>query len=342
LTFSNSNGITFGLNASTITASHNGLTTARASNDGVGLNTAQSNVTWTVNSSGISLNAAGYAGTGTTFNGANVSGSITLNSNGLNLSLSAGAGGGGGADGYNILAAGSQTANTTGTILFSNSNNITFGMDNSSVITATVDVPTPVILSSFNQYLNAELVVGQQGQSSLHIQPWIISNLTMDRYVMPVLFSNATNSTGSMSVTYNIGIYTKTGSSISLLASTSNTTGVTYSGTANSTINSGMRMVSFGFSTSLSAGEYWLGILSRTATAGANATLSQWLASRANSNFSGYLGSTTNATYQSQLGLGVYSATLSSLLNSVAFSQINQTQSIAVRPPSVLLRFGTA
>lgn len=81
--FSNSNGITFGFNASTITASHNGLTTARASNDGIGLNTAQTNVTWTVNSAGISLNAGGYAGTGTSATNA----SITLNSNGLALSV---------------------------------------------------------------------------------------------------------------------------------------------------------------------------------------------------------------------------------------------------------------
>ena len=38
----------------------NHLTTARASNDAIGLNTAGTNVTWTVNSSGISLNAGAY------------------------------------------------------------------------------------------------------------------------------------------------------------------------------------------------------------------------------------------------------------------------------------------
>jgi hypothetical protein len=88
--FENSNGITFGMSGSTrITASHNGLTTARASNDAVGLNTAATNVTWTVNSSGISLNASGYAGTASGFTGgASISGSITHNSVGLSLSLS--------------------------------------------------------------------------------------------------------------------------------------------------------------------------------------------------------------------------------------------------------------
>jgi hypothetical protein len=44
--------------------------------------------------------------------------------------------GGGAGDGYNIIAANGSTANTTGTIVFSNSNNITFGLTNGSVVTA--------------------------------------------------------------------------------------------------------------------------------------------------------------------------------------------------------------
>ena len=59
--FSNLNGITFGLDAvagSIMTASHNGLTTARASNDAIGLNSAltANGVSMTANSSGLSLN----------------------------------------------------------------------------------------------------------------------------------------------------------------------------------------------------------------------------------------------------------------------------------------------
>lgn len=90
LSFSNANGVSFGTSAgSAITASHNALTTARASNDAIGLNTAQTNVTWTVNSSGLSLNAGGYAGTGTSATNA----SITLNTNGLAISVAAPGGG---------------------------------------------------------------------------------------------------------------------------------------------------------------------------------------------------------------------------------------------------------
>ena len=107
IVFSNSNGLTFGLNAGTLTGSHNGytgattqflttaqppgayLTTARASNDAVGLNTALTAgpLAWTVNSSGLSLNAGSVAGTTTGFGGNLISGSMTNNTAGLNLSL---------------------------------------------------------------------------------------------------------------------------------------------------------------------------------------------------------------------------------------------------------------
>jgi len=70
LTFADGSGVSFGLNAGTITAtvrtdyqsSGNYLTTARASNDAVGLNTALTGngVSWTVNSSGISLNVPAF------------------------------------------------------------------------------------------------------------------------------------------------------------------------------------------------------------------------------------------------------------------------------------------
>jgi hypothetical protein len=133
---------TNGLSLAFPTIVTNALTTARASTDAVGLNTAQTNVTWTVNSSGLSFNAAGYAGTttaitggaaitmnsagfqfngtglagtGTTFAGANISGSITQNTAGLNLSLSVAAPGAAAeANAHNLLGA-NTAGNTTAT-----------------------------------------------------------------------------------------------------------------------------------------------------------------------------------------------------------------------------------
>jgi hypothetical protein len=45
-------------------------------------------------------------------------------------------------DGFNIIAAGTQTANTTGTVVFSNSNGLAFGMTNNSIVTGSYTVPT--------------------------------------------------------------------------------------------------------------------------------------------------------------------------------------------------------
>ena len=81
-----------------------------------------------------------YAGTGTTINGA---GSdlfdVTLNSNGIVFDIGAVAGA---ADGYNIIAAGTQTANSTGSVIFSNSNGISFGMSGNTRITASYSQST--------------------------------------------------------------------------------------------------------------------------------------------------------------------------------------------------------
>jgi len=144
--FSNANGLSFGSSAGgAITASYtvptNFITTARASTDALGLNTAQTNVTWTANSGGLSLNASGYAGTGTTFAGTNVSASMTHNSAGLNLALSAGAGGGGG---FSAGISGGNVAGNTGTVgsqvVFAGGNNITLSGATAAGGSATVSI----------------------------------------------------------------------------------------------------------------------------------------------------------------------------------------------------------
>ena len=120
------------------------LTTARASNDGIGLNTAltANGVAWTVNSSGLSLNVpaflttaaqSGHSHGNPTLNLTNLSGTTASASNGFTLSLSAAAPGGGG--GAAISAAGGSQS--TGTVIFSNSNGVSFGY-NAGTITATV------------------------------------------------------------------------------------------------------------------------------------------------------------------------------------------------------------
>lgn len=104
--FSNGNGVSFGVNGQTVTASVNS------------------------NAGGAAISASASSQNSGTI--------VFSNSNNVSFGFSNGvmtataSGGGGGA----VLAAGSQTGNTSGTVLFDNGNGITFGMSNSSVITA--------------------------------------------------------------------------------------------------------------------------------------------------------------------------------------------------------------
>lgn len=433
LVFSNSNGITFGMSGSSrITASHNGLTTARASNDGVGLNTAATNVTWTVNSGGISLNAGGYAGTNTTFNGTNVSGSITLNSAGLRLDLSAPAGGGGGGT-LSVYAQSNTTQSSSGTIpasslQFHGAGIASVGVSNGSIIVSVpsgggagdgvvsfgmstegntagtsglvssgraILVGTGVISLSqsvngqsvslsiggpdtlslvvqgaltsasagstlslgvapgtatmwqpFNEGVN---VAGQAGNAILHIVPLptpapaALGELQVDRLCIPLVLSNATNSTGTVSLSHSFGLYTRTSNSLSLVTSTSYTTQATFSGTVNNSTFAGVRLHTVPWNLTLGDGRYYVAQWTRTSTGGANASFSQMLVSQLNSNYSGIFGAASNRSVQWPLGYGVYSASFSTAMpGTIAFSQIDGTASLAARPPSFFMINGTA
>jgi hypothetical protein len=409
ISFSNAGGVSFGTSAgSAIFGSV--VTSYRASNDAVGLNTAQSNVTWTVNSSGISLDARGYAGTGTSATNA----SITLNSNGLAISVAAPGGGGNFSAG---VSTGGNTAGDTGItgtrLVFVGSNNVTLsqatdanggtisfnaagggagqfsaGVSNlgntagatgitgtqnvfvgSGVVSlsqttgangGTISILAPATSSlsgtggislstngstisigyaaftksRFNPFMEAVGVAGQLGQASLHLHPVPDpENFQFDRVAFDVVLSNATNSTGSVTASFWVGFYTRNVATLSLLASSSTSQGLTYSGTVNNSTFAGPRLLTLGWTTTITQNDYWLGIVSRTTTDGTNASFSQYLASDVNSNFSGVIGAASAATLQNVLGLGFYTATTSGMPGSIGFSQINGSASQAQRVP---------
>lgn len=164
LTFNNSNGVSFGLNGSVITGTvatnyqSQGayLTTAALSQDSskyAGTNAAITNGSITVNTSGVSVNVPAqtnqtlsFVATGNTTQNTTLTAdarSLTINglggvtvgfSNGsINISGATPTGGGGGV----ALSAGTNST-STGTVVFSNSNGVSFGMETNGNITATV------------------------------------------------------------------------------------------------------------------------------------------------------------------------------------------------------------
>lgn len=189
-----------------------------------------------------------------------------------------------------------------------------------------------------------EAVVGQHGQATWHISPLRrVEPFQFDRLCVPIFFSNASNSSGSGTISMWFGLYTQNDSTLSMLYSTSSTRAVTMSGTVGSfSLFGGSRDLTVPWTTTVNEGEYWAGIALRTTTGGANMTVSQWLASQPNSSHSGVFGVASNATQQAFLGQGYYTASSSGVPASIAFSQINGMSSLAQRVPLFYFQSGTA
>ena len=342
-----------------ITTYVNDLTSGRA---GTGSTTAGTNVSLTlgVNTNGVALsvnvpkvdftgwnligNTAGTTSTGVTtaspiyFSGGN---NVTLSGNSNTIVISAAAGGAGGTTnqtGPNIAVAGSTV--TSGTVLFSNSNGVTFGLNGS---TMTASVIANNTYDGWPPYADLEMVAGQQGNGTLYFEPEHSPYYFQDRVGIPIAYSNASGSNGTLTLSYWVGFYTQNVRTLSLSASTSISTAFTFQGTTGThwSLFSGMRLLTIPWSLTVAEQEIYIAQVSRTSTGGNNASISQMLVSQVNSNFVGFFGQSHNTTQQWTQGQGVYSVTTSGLPNSVAFSQIRGSDSIALRAPAIMFINGT-
>lgn len=207
---------------------------------------------------------------------------------------------------------------------------------------ATLWVQSP-ILSGKNLYKDLAIVTAQQGQASLQFDPEILpAPVQFDRLIFGLFNTNSSNSSGSHTLSFWVGFYTRNVSSLSLLTSSSSSTALTHSGTAGSySLYSGQRLFTIPMTTTLSQGDYWVAFLSRTTSGGANGSYSNIAGSAHASNFFGHFGSSHATSVQFTLGQGQYSATTSGMPASVAFSQINGSNSAVFRPTILMLGSST-
>lgn len=239
---------------------------------------------------------------------------------------------------------GNSTASGTNVII-AGSGGISVGGSTGTIVISGPAAGTATLWFPYNEGVN---VVGNHGQGTIHIVPVptpvgaALGELHIDRICFPWYFSNATNSTGTMSLSQSIGLYTRNANTISLAHSTSFSTQWTFSGTVNSGSQVGIRLHTVPWTTTIGDGRYYVGIGVRTSTGGANATLNQVLVSQMNSNFSGLFGVATNRSYQWPPGFGYFSASSANLPASIAYSQIDGTASLAARPPTWFMRSGSA
>lgn len=292
IVFSNSNGVSFGLNGSTITASA----------VGGGVNIANSQTTYT---SGIANLIEG-------------GGAITIAST----------------TGQSYLFSVPQTSSISGTGQVSISVNAS---------TISIGVPNALTLSYFNPQDAYVQVAGQIGQSSLFVQPMQAPNVQFDRIVVPIIYSNASNSSNSQTISLYVGIYTKNVSTLSSISSVLYTTNMSASGRVGTNYQNfgGVRLITIGLTGTLTEGQYWVGMLSRTTSNAGGATLSNVLASQMNSSFSGLFGAASNKSIQYTRGLGVLSVQTAAMPNTIAFSDLYGNSSAVLRQPLFYFVSGT-
>ena len=242
-----------------------------------------------------------------------------------------------------VTASGNTAGQSTfsGTnVVYAGSNNITLSGANATLI----NIIAPPAVSAWLPYDNAVHVVAAQSNASVIFSPKVLLwPASWDRMVMPFNFSQATNSTLTVSNSIYWGVYTCNGDTLSSLYTTSGSFSINGSGTASSASNSGLRIVSFGDTTGLPVGNYVIGFMWRSSTSGTNASLSNLVASQLNSTISGYIGSasaTNRGFYNGQLGVWT-STTVGPLPASVPMSNIRQNSSAYQRSPVIYFTSGT-
>lgn len=265
-------------------AGTNGITVSESTAAG-GPNTLWlSGVTTAAQTNQSAIKAFGASNTGNTAGNTGVSTGIDwvlAGTNNITISESTAGGGpntlwisgaaGGAGDGYNIIAAGTQTAATTGTVVFSNSNGVTFGMSNSSIVTGSV-------AANYTHSLFEPDMIGSPpataiSDGTLWMRPiYLPGYLSCSVAVLPMSLSLSTSSNSSHAgvISAYIGIFTKNGSTLSLASSGSQS--YQWSNTSNNStsIVQGRKVMTVPFNVNATPGDYYVGLIYRSSTTNAN------------------------------------------------------------------------
>lgn len=232
--------------------------------------------------------------------------------------------GGGAGDGANILAAGTQTANTTGTVKFADSNGYTFGMSNNTQVT--INGPTLKYFEPHGAVHSQAVVAGTLPMQNIQV-PFNINATQLN-----MMLAHTNSSSAGNTLVFSVGIYTMSGSTASLASSASLSFQYNSTLAASSYTNySGTRMFSFALGTwNITPGNYLLAFNCASTTALTAGTFS-YLINRSNYTLAGEPGG--GANYTKYFGNGFFSASSAALMGSAHLTNINQTANLALRQP---------
>lgn len=312
----NSSGLSLNFPAFLTTAQPVGayLTTARASNDAIGLNTAQTNVTWTVNSSGLSIDGRNYAGTVTAATNA----SVTLNSNGLSISVANPGGGGVGTVGSTFIPGGMDYAPNR--VLSSSS----LGQNSIYIYGAYIESNVTGSILRVPMFVTNSSSAASNGQKGLTVRFGIYTTNATNQTVLTLDQSSSYTIAASYSsnASWALSLITGVGNTTSYNSLTASSAGVNLSASLH-----GQRDILIPITKTLSAGSYWFAFHHSTSGAGTvgnvlniNQAVNTWQTFN-------QIGVSTNATRSGLLqdfGIGSYSTTSGAFPNGISITQINQ------------------
>jgi hypothetical protein len=336
--FSNSNGVSFGLNGSTVTASAagggggaaisagtqstNGNTVVFSNSNGISFGMSNSSVitaSYTVPTQ--SNQTVGLYGVGNTTQNS----STTLDARTLSF------------DGLGAMTVGFSNGSVQ---LSAPAISSLSGVGNLTISTAgsTISISVAPQLSFFRALDGADVTtLSQIGNGSLQLYPcnapFPFSASRAD-VLASISASSSSNSSYAGAISLNIGLYTLSGSTLSLASSASQS--YAFSNTSNNSMASisGLRRLSVPLNVNYVGGDLWVGVMSATASTNTNwFTASNVLVQpQMTGQLLGLLGQASNNTYQLALGSGLWSTTSAALPASVAFTAISGIGSSTVGP----------
>ena len=322
LAFSNANGVSWGTSggASHITASVAAQTNQTGGIYALGNTTGQSSSS-TYDARTLSIVGDGIA-------------SVGWSNGSLRISVPAG---GGGLTNINVSAG--TTSQNLSNIHFSDGGNVSFGLNGSTI---TANAPAGGGGATISAFIpvnfTGSMFHSQIGNASIQVNPVAIREdavFSLAHVAGSISISSSSNSSHAGTLSLAVGFYTKNAGTLSFLTSLSRSYAWTNTSN-NSTVSlqGGRRFqLTVAAPISLTAGNYWIALWSRTSTGNANWwTGSNLLFSRSGT-YSGDFLAATAVTAQSVLGQGFFSATSTNLPVSMAFSHITGTQAAAGMNP---------
>lgn len=222
---------------------------------------------------------------------------------------------------------GTTASISSGTMVLAGGNNITLSQNGNSVTIS--GGAAGVTVSQWNPYQDSPAAADCR-RGSIYIYPVVCPvNVTADRgqIFLSVALGTAGTLIQAVGISGHIGVYTRSGSTLSLATSGSIAYAATNISDNSTSVISGIRNITVPFSANFAPGAYWIaGMLSTSTntTGGANSfTVSSLVnVGVVNGNLSGEFGAVVNASVQYMPGWGLYSVTTASMPNSMVFADI--------------------